>query len=228
MLKTKGLNAFQLKIIAIIAMTIDHVSATFYPEDIALRIIGRVTMPIMAYFIAEGYYYTKDVKKYFLRLLLASAVSVLPFGLLFGFSTSGNVMLTLALGLVVIWAIEEVENPLLKAVLVFGSYMLSAFGDWSYIGVLMVQLFWYAHKRNKQWSVGLTILFGFLMLTGFMLPVTLSTQILYGLASGGACLLAWPLLAMYNGEQGLKAKWLFYVYYPLHLTIILLIQRLLI
>ena len=74
----KKLNSNHLKIIAIIAMTIDHVTDLFYPAfpaqplPIALHILGRLTAPIMWFFVAEGYYYTHNVKKYLLRLGIVS------------------------------------------------------------------------------------------------------------------------------------------------------------
>ncbi|CBK74147.1 TraX protein [Butyrivibrio fibrisolvens 16/4] len=64
----KKLNSNHLKIIAIIAMTIDHAANLFYPSfpaqplPIALHIIGRLTAPIMWFFIAEGYHYTHNIK----------------------------------------------------------------------------------------------------------------------------------------------------------------------
>jgi hypothetical protein len=66
----KGLNANMIKMIAIIAMTADHIAWMLfpgYPTDIlaiVLHIIGRLTCPIMCYFIAEGYHYTKNINKY--------------------------------------------------------------------------------------------------------------------------------------------------------------------
>ena len=74
-----------LKLIAIIAMLIDHSAIMFQnwflsPEAIqAMRIIGRATFPIMAYHIAVGYENTSDVYKYVLRLLIFAAISQLPY-----------------------------------------------------------------------------------------------------------------------------------------------------
>ena len=68
------LNSNTIKVIAILAMTIDHVTWLVYPGfsreilPIMLHIIGRITCPIMCFFIAEGYHYTKDIKRYTIRL----------------------------------------------------------------------------------------------------------------------------------------------------------------
>lgn len=72
----RKLNSNHLKMIAIIAMTIDHFSDLICPQfpmdsaAIFLHIIGRLTAPIMWFFICEGYYYTRNIKKYILRLLV--------------------------------------------------------------------------------------------------------------------------------------------------------------
>ena len=76
-----GLSSFALKCIALITMIIDHVGAILYPEARVLRIIGRIAFPIYAFLVAEGFYHTKNVKKYMLRLLLFALVSEIPFDL---------------------------------------------------------------------------------------------------------------------------------------------------
>ena len=59
----KGLNSNQLKLIAIIAMTVDHLTWVIWPgyqtgwPQLALHCVGRITAPIMWFFIAEGYQY---------------------------------------------------------------------------------------------------------------------------------------------------------------------------
>ena len=57
------LNGNQLKIIALIAMTLDHIGKMLLPGFTILQIIGRLAFPIFAYMIAEGCRYTKNRKK---------------------------------------------------------------------------------------------------------------------------------------------------------------------
>lgn len=79
--KEEGLSSDQLKLIAIAAMTLDHLTWTVFPGYstewfvILFHIIGRLTAPIMWFFIAEGYHYTHDVRRYAARLFLLAAVS---------------------------------------------------------------------------------------------------------------------------------------------------------
>ena len=77
----KLLDSNIIKIIAIIAMSIDHITWMIYPGypkeiiPIILHMIGRITCPIMCYFIAEGYHYTKDINKYTKRLFVFAFIS---------------------------------------------------------------------------------------------------------------------------------------------------------
>ena len=88
--KQGGFNANQLKIIAILAMTADHlVSVIFpnYPKDwwiLGIHILGRLTAPIMWFFIAEGYFYTKNLKKYAGRLFFFALISHFAYNFAFG------------------------------------------------------------------------------------------------------------------------------------------------
>ena len=89
-IQKKGLNSNQLKGLAIVAMTIDHlVSVIFpgYPKEwwiIALHIIGRLTAPTMWFMIAEGYHYTRSLKKYIGRLFLFALISHFAYNFAFG------------------------------------------------------------------------------------------------------------------------------------------------
>jgi len=88
----KGLNSNHLKLIAISAMTIDHLTWAFFPGCqhvwyvFCLHIIGRLTAPIMWFFIAEGYHYTRSVKKYAERLLAFALISHFAYCFAFGIS----------------------------------------------------------------------------------------------------------------------------------------------
>ena len=122
----KPLNSNTLKYIAIVAMLIDHIAWAFVPFSSVLgqimHFIGRFTAPMMCYFIAEGYFYTRNVKKYIVRIGIFAVISQIPFvvaekltapplmmidGKLWInpelFVPSFNVMFTLLLGLVALF-----------------------------------------------------------------------------------------------------------------------------
>lgn len=153
----KGLTRFQLKIIAIIAMFIDHAAVTFSPylePDIytLMRAIGRLTFPIMAFMIVEGYYKTSNVKRYITRLLIFGIVTIVPYFMLF-YTDNGivdfsnipnlilhdapfNVMFTLMFGLCSLYFCEKFNSKISRFFIVVLFTVLSIPCDWGVIGVL--------------------------------------------------------------------------------------------
>ena len=112
------LNANHLKLIAIIAMTIDHVSDLIYrgfpaePGAMALHIVGRLTAPIMWFFVCEGYYYTRNVKRYMLRMGIFAVISHFAYCFAFGINpipfrtgifNQTSVMYPLFIAVLVLW-----------------------------------------------------------------------------------------------------------------------------
>ena len=78
------MNSFQLKIIACILMAIDHVGAIMFPDIDLYRIIGRLSFPIFAFLLTEGYVHTRNLKKYFIRLFIFAIIPQIPYSLAFG------------------------------------------------------------------------------------------------------------------------------------------------
>ena len=84
----KGLDRTQLKLIAICAMVCDHVAWGFVefmtPLGQVMHVIGRLTIPIMCFFVAEGFRHTSSRSGYIKRMALFAVVAMLPFYLFFG------------------------------------------------------------------------------------------------------------------------------------------------
>ena len=86
----KGLTGNKLKLIAILSMTLDHVICVLYPNYptdwwiIALHILGRVAAPIFWFMVSEGYHYTRNVKKYLLRLFVFAVIGHFAYNFAFG------------------------------------------------------------------------------------------------------------------------------------------------
>lgn len=70
------MTAFHLKIIAVIAMIIDHTEVVF-PGTFGTwgRVVGRIAFPIFVYLIAEGFRHTKSPWKFLLRLFVFAIIS---------------------------------------------------------------------------------------------------------------------------------------------------------
>ena len=104
----KGLNRNQLKIIALITMLIDHIGIVFFSNMVAFRVIGRISFPIFAFFIAEGLHYTRDKFKYTSRIFIFAILSQLPYTLLFQ-TYQLNILFTLFISIVLIIIAEKIK-----------------------------------------------------------------------------------------------------------------------
>lgn len=232
-MKKIALNGNQLKVIAIIAMTIDHLADVFYPGfpaqplPIAMHLIGRLTAPIMWFFVSEGFYYTKNVKKYMLRMFIFAVISHFAYCFAFGinpipFSTGifnqTSIMYPLFISVVVLWLQnkEKRMNKYLKFAIIF-VLIWSAFpADWSCIAVLAI-VNMYSKRGDLKGQMKAMIFWVFIygVISFFFVSKVYALELV-------GVLMVYPLLKMYNGEKG-KAdwmKWFFYIYYPLHLVII--------
>jgi len=223
----KGLTGNQLKLIAMVTMTIDHIGHYLLPQVLWLRMIGRLAMPIYAYFIAEGCRYTRSLPKYLGSLaataLLCQVVTFLAGSLyqciLVTFSMSvGLIMLIkqgrksksplwwllLMVAIAAAWFVTESLPRLLS-----GSDYDVDYGFW---GTLMPVVLWLIPKKPLK----------LLAAAGFLVLIYSNSLLLFLCA-----LCAVALLALYNGQRGTaKLKWLFYGYYPLHIAVLYLISLL--
>jgi hypothetical protein len=240
------LSANALKFIAIAAMLIDHTAHIFVPNDWPLysmmRFVGRITGPVMFYFIAEGYHFTRNKNLYTLRLAVFALVSYLPFILAMeGMPSASNLLslsvgYTLLLGHLMLRAQHEIKNAALKWALTGALIALSLPGDWSYIGMFMMLVFDYFRGDFRKQAFGyLLIMLSFgsvfaaavyplnMLLQGmpidWRMPVNMIPQF--------GQILPITLLYFYNGLKGRGgnfAKWGFYAFYPAHLLILGIIR----
>lgn len=233
-----GMSSFALKTIAIIAMLIDHIAWAFVPTGTILgqimHIIGRITAPIMCYFIAEGYYHTHNMKKYALRLAIFALISHIPYnyfmtGKIVNPFTSGfrtSVIYTLFLGLIslIIWNNEKL-NKNWKTVLITIICILSIPGDWSFIAVLWVLYFGINHDDFGKQILSFSLI-SIPVSASFLIMLIIKDSNWYKQIFQVGVFLAIPLLSQYNGERGgsKHSKWIFYIFYPLHLLILGLIK----
>ena len=201
------MTGFQLKLLAMLAMTADHIGAVFFPEIPLLRWIGRLAMPMLCFFIGEGLRHTRSPRRYLLRLTGFALLSELPFDLAFyGGIEWGhqNVYFTLALGLLALWAIQSrgMEGWLLALTAALAAELLGC--DYGMYGVLLILLLDRFHRaRSEQLAAAALLNLAFF---------GLQTQIL--------SLIALPLLWLYNGKRGRDDRRLFYLYYPAHLSVL--------
>ena len=64
------MTAFQLKLWASLFMLVDHAGVAFFDDNLLMRGVGRLSMPIFAFLLVEGFRRTHNLVNYFVRLLL--------------------------------------------------------------------------------------------------------------------------------------------------------------
>lgn len=215
--KSSGLTGNQLKIIALISMTCDHVGLQLFPDVLIFRILGRLALPIFAYMIAEGCRYTRNRRNYLLRMAGLAALCQVVYFVAMG-SLYQCILVTFSLSICLIYVLDNLQKKGTD-----GARLL-AFGVFAVIFVLCVVL--------PDFLTGFEIDYG---LMGVLLPVLiyfgrpvhhflLAGVILLCFSYGGiqwVSLAAIPLLGMYNDQRGkYNIGKLFYIYYPLHLVVI--------
>lgn len=214
------MSSFILKIIALVAMTIDHTGKVFLLNHDLCNILGRIAFPIFAFQIVEGYHHTKNLKKYLTRLLIVAIIAEGAFIYLF----SGlNTVFTLLLGLLCIFIYEKETDKFISIALIItiGISALLLNFDYGLYGILMILLFHIFYKDKTKKSIA----FAILVILHYTLLILSSNEIslLLPMCSTLAALL---FINMYNNKRGPSMKCLFYVYYPLHLYIIMIIKLL--
>lgn len=242
-------NANQIKLIAIGAMTVDHLAWMLFPGypvealPLLMHIIGRITCPVMCYFVAEGFHYTKNINRYTFRMFLFAFVS--HFAYLFASSdfsgwqslipfSSGevldqtSVMWSLAWGLVMLRVVcsERIRSQAAKVLLVVLICVAAFPSDWSCIASLFILVFG-TNRGNFKAQMLWMVFYAAIYSAVYFFAI----DNIYGLMQM-AVVLAIPILAMYNGKRGNSPrinrimKWVFYLYYPVHLFLIGIIQQL--
>lgn len=254
--KKKGISGSTLKIIALVTMLIDHFGAIILGRMMdqrgiyeilntadatalfewmgkhgglfliytVLRYIGRVAFPIFIFLMVEGFARTRNKWKYLLRMLLFAVLSEIPFDLalrnqILEFSYQ-NIFFTLAIGLLAMIICEYIEKQVwskgtigskLLAVMFTAAVILAAMvlakviaSDYDWRGIACIMAI-FLFRRNKVYQIVAGCI---AFLWEFTAP------------------LAFVPIAFYNGERGLKLKYVFYAFYPVHLLVLYVISLL--
>ena len=248
-MKYYRINGYDLKMIALLTMFIDHIGASLlwryiemshgYNDSVLMgiyeltRYVGRMAFPIYCFLLVEGFLHTRSVGKYAIRLGIFALISEVPFDLALNQKlwrpSSNNVFFTLLIGLLLIWGISKVE--------IFYRFWREKKLD-AFIGtlaalavtVLMVvpALFLAEVVLASDYGMGgvLAILVLYLFRNYYVVGYALAIIVLYIFAGSSEILALVMLLplSMYDGTRGPKqAKWskyAFYAFYPVHLLVL--------
>lgn len=243
----RGISGSTLKMIAVVAMLIDHFAAgvlgrymslngigsldindmagvdlwmdqnaALYTTYNIMRFIGRVAFPIYCFLLVEGFEHTRNKIKYAGRLLIFAAVSEVPFDLLFngemlefGYQ---NVFFTLFFGLLAMIGLRQIEEredmqmmlkPLWNLVVIAACMFAAQFAqtDYAAIGVLCITVLYLFRKKKKYQTIAGCVVF------------------LWELTAPLAFIPIW----FYNGKRGWNMKYFFYLFYPVHLSLLYLL-----
>ena len=238
-----GLNSFVLHLLAMALMLADHLWAIGVPFDL-LTWMGRLAFPLFAFMLVEGYFHTRDLKKYLLRLLLTALISEIPFNLLCSgslvYPLHQNVIWSFLISIICIRLIERVRRREKMWLTALASVCISVPGfllgtitmvDYYGYGILIVLMFYFLHGRRWYCFVGQAVLLWYItweMMGGLVVPM----EILgwkFELSQQGMSMLALIPIWLYNGRRGPHNRWIrysFYAFYPLHMLILGLVQLL--
>ena len=224
------MTVFILKIIAMIAMVCDHIRYAIPATNrFPIEYIGRIAFPIFAFLISEGFVHTHSKPKYLLRMLVFAIISQLPFYLfahvLLHSTVKLNVMFTFELALVGLYIFEYFENeenlPKIFTVLInlvlSGLILAIAYvihPDYTWYGILCIWIFYYLKKHLILMSIAFS---GLSFLYYGVWQKIIGKDLLYCLIF---LLISLLLMLLYNGKEGKKIKYFFYLFYPIHLLIL--------
>ena len=189
-------------------MFIDHMGAVFFPGELMFRYIGRIAFPIFAFLLVEGYFHTRDVRRYMLRLGLFAVISEIPYDLAFRETIlefeHQNVFFTLFIGVAMMYALEKSPQWQAKAAEVLLAMWAASLlcSDYRYKGILLIAVSYFLRGRKRE---------EFVLGAGW--------NFLWNWEIQGYGALASVPIAMYSGQRGRSMKYFFYLFYPLHLAV---------
>lgn len=267
-LKQKGLNGFQLKVIGLIFMIFDHIHEFFSFTGcvpIIFKWLGRVVAPIFMFLIVEGYTHTRSKKKYVMKLYVGSLVMNFGNYLFFkflpradGFKIENNIFSTLLM--IVIYmviidflrtSIKQKDNvkialsflfiliPFVVGLSVISIVNVTNFDFLNYIipNIFLVEggpvfvalgLVFYITKDNLYQLVQSYSIFCMALLFGSFAESNFNIKSLFLENYQWMMIFSMFFFTRYNGKKGKGLKYLFYIFYPVHIYLLYTISCLII
>jgi len=234
-----------LKLIAIITMLIDHAGKMLFPQYRILRIIGRLAFPMFAYCLAVGAVFTKDMGRYISRIVFLALISQPiyavalghapasmyavsfaenPVGAAFNFYVRSwsypSILLSLTLGLAILWSIRD-RHLVLTVGLLLLAWIIQDSLDYGFRGIVMMLAFFLFCSAP---IVSLPVVAGYMIWWGMQSQSYTAFGVSFGTQM--FAVLALPLIYIRTNSRLKLNKWVFYLFYPAHLALILVLERL--
>ena len=216
-------------------MLLDHIGMIFgqvmaettvgYVFYLLFRFLGRLTAPLMCYFLVEGFVHTHSKTNYAIRLAVFAVISQVPYALAHNHSLltpdfNMIFVLLISFGMLCVW--DSQLNKIKKALCLLLLFCLSVFCDWGIFAPLMVMIFYIFAERRRIIIISYSCLS---LLTTLASCFVLSAKgfAWYAELWQIGLFLFIPVYFLYNGEPGSRHpfhKWFFYVFYPAHLLVL--------
>ena len=248
-----GITSNILRVLATIFMLSDHLWASVVPGNQWMTDLGRLTFPIYAFMIAEGYTHTSNAKKYLQRLLIFAAISEIPFNLFYSGELfdpfNQNVLFTFVWGLLAIMQVDKIKKNIneikipenkksaIKSIalscLLIALISLGAkftFTDYKFLGYLTVVMFYVVRNFPFAWLVQLVamIFLNWIWFKGLVTPIELFGKT-FEIPNQAYAVFALIPIWLYNGKKGRSlgkiGQYGFYAFYPIHMLILYVIQQ---
>lgn len=235
----KQLSGAMLKWIATVTMFIDHFGAVILSYYIIenggyfsmlpwegdgsaisnlysiTRLIGRLAFPIYCFLLVEGFYHTRNHKKFLFNLGAFAIISEIPFNLAISNKTqypySQNIFFTLFLGALTMYISMLLVRKYSYRGSLFGLFIAIAIaylneyiaGDYGYYGILFIIIIYNLRYQRLYQTIAAFVL-GISQYTAFISSI---------------------LMYLYNGKRGKQPKYFFYIFYPAHLLLLYILRR---
>lgn len=242
--RTIEITSDGLHIIAMLLMLSDHLWASMFTSQNWMTCLGRMAFPIFAFMTVEGYFHTRNLKRYMKRLLIFAVLSEIPFNLLYSgvliYPFHQNVLWTFLIALSGMWAMEIASEKLnrylaicAKAAVVILCFLLAtaAMTDFYGKGILIVFVFYFFRGRKWWCYAGQFLAMYWInveLFGGYYYPVTIFGKD-FELIQQGFAMFSLVFIWLYRGKKGSFGKpfQLFcYSFYPVHCLILGILQKL--
>ncbi|MBO4456488.1 MAG: hypothetical protein J5802_02075 [Butyrivibrio sp.] len=241
----KGLDSYRLKLIALVFMILDHIHTYLLhsqPEFISL--ITRFVAPLFLYLMIDGFYHTRSRKKFLIRLFVVGIImKIVNYAIFEVFSRIdpvkydyyldwNDIILTLAFLFAFVWCLENVrqrKRKILNIFLAIITAILSIFCEGGIYLLPIAFVVWFFHEKKHLQLVGISVWCIVILVFGLYNYFTAKPCDLYHylcMDSQWAMISVIPFILLYNGKRGKNtafSKYMFYVIYPLHLWILLIL-----
>lgn len=224
----KKLNRDVIKYAAMFAMLLNHMAHVFLQEgsweyEICVA-VGYFTAVTMCYFLVEGYQYTRSKKKYGQRLLLFAVISQVPYQAALGIRQL-NMLFTLFFCFLILVCLEYIQDSAERSVCVCLLAAATCICDWGGLAAAFTVLFAqaYGSRRKLLYAYGVDyLLFSLVSAAEYAKKLSWALAVPRGLLEGVGILVSGVVIIFFysgkrTGTGGRFSKWFFYVFYPMHL-----------